>query len=141
VRGVHVFDLRGRRRDAEAEAAFARRLRDRSHRGEDHLLDRPGIREHRADRRVDPSLGRARAVTAEREEGTEQQAKATMHAAHHTRAGRDAMLLPSMHPDDDERTRAAIIEGELLGRGIVEVVDPDSERETAAWTTCDLAEI
>lgn len=44
-----------------------------------------------------------------------------------------------MHPDDDERTRAAIIEGELLGRGIVEVVDPDSERETAAWTTCDLA--
>ena len=32
-----------------------------------------------------------------------------------------------------------MIEGELLNRGLVEVVDPDSDRETALWKACDLA--
>lgn len=40
---------------------------------------------------------------------------------------------------EDERARAAIVEGELLRRELVEVVDPDSEQDTAAWMACDLA--
>ena len=47
-------------------------------------------------------------------------------------------MLLGMDPRD-ERNRAAIIEGELLARGLAAVVDPGSSADTAAWAACDLA--